>query len=170
VVYDCLFELADMWCTDISAEEYAPRRPTPRPTDGPCSRAAALGAFYTVPVLYLGPGMNASAHTIDVLTSSSMIRTRAGAAVPMAPLLSWIFFGPGSPQSRCAVPVAETQSVLDAVVKLNNMLEPQPLPIPVVSFWSGSDADTVNTTHCSPVAQLAYLTGGHFVPARCLPH
>jgi hypothetical protein len=49
-------------------------------------RAASLGAFdtlgYTVPVLYIGPGMNATLHTHDVLTSASTLRTRKGRAIP----------------------------------------------------------------------------------------
>jgi hypothetical protein len=137
-------------------------------------RAASLGAFdtldYIVPVLYLGPGMNATLHTHDVLTSASTLRTRKGRAIPMAPVISWIFFGSGN-KSRCAVPAAETHAIIDVIETLNSRLSPrrQLLPIPVVSFWFGSDNDTVNRTHCDEVDPLKWLTEGRYVPARCLP-
>jgi hypothetical protein len=134
-------------------------------------RAASLGAFdtldYMVPVLYLGPGMNATSHTHDVLTSASTLRTRKGRAIPMAPVISWIFFGSGK-ESRCAVPAAKTHAIINVIETLNSLVEPQPLPIPVVSFWFGSDSDTVNLTHCDKVDPLTWLTEGHYVPARCL--
>ena len=87
----------------------------------------------------------------------------------MAPFLSWIYFGTGK-EARCAVPTSETLDILAVIEALNGELEPQPLPIPVVSFWFGSDADTVNRTHgCADVEPLEWLTEGKFVPANCLP-
>ena len=139
---------------------------------GGYERAASLGAFdaldFMVPVLYLGPGMNASAHTHDALTSASTLRTRDGRAIPMAPFLSWIYFGNGE-EARCAVPTSATLAIIAVIEALNGELEPQPLPIPIVSFWFGSDVDTVNHTHgCADVEPLEWLSEG-IVPMSCLP-
>ena len=114
-----------------------------------------------MPVLYLGPGMNATNHTLEVLEASSMLRDSAGKPLPMAPLMSWIFFGPGK-DSRCAVPFAELHKVLDVVATYDAA------QLPVVSWWSGSDAGTPNVCNGWNVSQLEWLTEGKLVPERCL--
>ena len=132
-------------------------------------RMAALGAYdgvdYIVPVLYLGTGMNATNHTSYVLSASSMITDTSGTPIPMAPLMSWIWFG--NPHRGCEISFAQAHEMLDVIATWNETR------LPIVSFWSGSDTSGSNTTcgagHPS-LTQFEWMTQAQIVPERCLHH
>ena len=122
-------------------------------------RMAALGAYdgldYIVPVLYLGQGMNATNHTEYVLTASSLLK------IPMAPLMSWIWFGGHG--TGCVVSFAQAHEMLDVLARWDAT------QLPVVSFWSGSD--TAGHNACAGhlnISQFEWLSQGKLVPERCL--
>lgn len=138
-------------------------------------RASRLGLWddvdYLIPVLYLPIGRNATNATLDVLLATAAGKTTSrGDAVPMAPLLSWLYF-----PYQCAVPFDVNHAVLDTIDRFSQRV----LPIPIVQFWSGKDNETSKSQYKSggrnhscpmpPIAQQSWLERANAVPERCLP-
>jgi hypothetical protein len=138
-------------------------------------RAAKLGLWddvdYMIPVLYLPAHANAaraSSWTEDILTCTADAKRRSdGAAIPMAPLMSWLFY-----PSKCAVPYDSIRAVVSTIDRLSALLES---PIPIVHLWSGSDNETSarldeSNRSCAvePIYQRVWLDNAHTVPDRCL--
>eukprot|EP01044_Picomonas_judraskeda_P010451 COSAG03_NODE_1344_length_4287_cov_2823.215377_3_plen_238_part_00 len=132
--------------------------------------AAKLGLFddidYLIPVLYLGKGMDAAAHTETVLRASAKVTDSTGKFVPMAPLLSWIYFG--AADNDCAVSQADTTAVVQTIEKLKAEWDPSRNgSIPIVQLWSGSDAET--SACADKESQHKWLETTKIVPANCIP-
>ena len=144
-------------------------------------RAARLGLWddvdYLIPVLYLPIQPPASSialspaeaanFTADLLAATVAGKTSSrGEALPMAPLLSWLYF-----PWYCAVPYDVTRAVLATLERLSS-----DYPIPIVHLWSGKDNETSHAVwgkynrSCPtpPTAQRDWLERARVVPERCL--
>ena len=102
-----------------------------------------------------------------MLSAAGKMTTSKGKHIPMAPLLSWLYF-----PSQCAVRYGQTQDVLATIDRLGVVLQPQPNPLPIVHFWSGRDNETSSSDPSCAIqstAQLDWLRGASIVPKRCLP-
>ena len=139
-------------------------------------RASALGLWddvaFLIPVLYMGGAKfeNATNRTIEVLTATAGHKTTSrGAAIPMAPVASWLYF-----PNQCAMPFAVAHEILATIERLSYTLPPQPTPFPIVHFWSGKDNETSQASgkdrpcDVPPTAQRDWLEGAQIVPKRCL--
>eukprot|EP01043_Picozoa_sp_COSAG02_P058090 COSAG02_NODE_7170_length_3138_cov_113.769231_1_plen_327_part_00 len=137
-------------------------------------RASRLGLFdemaYTSPSLYMGPNWNHREITTAVLKLSESVTTSAGKPLPLAPYLSWVYFGGAKAVGlRCEVPA----EVMAEQVKI---LMGQPKErVPIVQWWLGQDSwpscpqSCVEQGFCTTnETQLAYMQRGAFVPKRCL--
>ena len=129
-------------------------------------RMARFGAYdgvdFSVPVLYLGRGMNATNHTSYVLSASSLLKKTTGEPIPMVPLMSWIWFGKGL---NCEVTKVQVHEMLDVIATWDAK------QLPVVSWWSGSDTSGHSACPGHPnISQYDWLTTMDLVPSRCLPN
>ena len=120
-------------------------------------RASALGLWddvaLLIPVLYMGGARfeNATNRTIEVLTATAGHKTTSrGAAIPMAPVASWLYF-----PNQCAMPFAVAHEILATIERLSYTLPPQPTPFPIVHFWSGKDNETSQASEGPAVRRAA---------------
>jgi hypothetical protein len=136
--------------------------------------ASKLGLFdemaYTSPSIYMGPSLDHRAITAAVLNLSESVTTSAGKPLPMAPYLSWVYFGGGKTVGlKCEVPA----DVMAEQVQI--MMDLGQARVPIVQWWLGNDGwpscpqSCVEQGFCEKnETQLAYMQRGAFVPKRCL--
>lgn len=133
-------------------------------------RASRLGLFdnvdYLVPVLYLGTNMNATEHTNQVLRETATLTDTQKHHIPMAPLLSWMYFG--GAKTHCAVDYDKNHAIIEMIIMMNNTLKPSGL-INMVQMWSGKDNETTNATTCgSSITQRTWIEHAQIVPLECV--
>lgn len=141
-------------------------------------RASQLGLWddvsHLVPVLYLGGEVDAGAWAQEQLTLASQISNSTGHHVPLAPFLSWKYFGTKRGVAGCAVTPSDAAALIDAIEAVATQIPPQPTPIPIVHWWAGTDMEYANTTvdhKACPInyTQASWLRAVRVVPAHCKP-
>ena len=138
------------------------------------ARASKLGLFddmaFTTPSLYMGPGWNITQLTAAVLRLADSVTTSAGRVLPMAPYLSWVWFGGGKAVGlRCEEPHAVMAKQVQMLLALGSER------VPIVQWWLGKDGwpscpqSCVSQGLCTQnETQLAFFQRGAYVPERCL--
>jgi hypothetical protein len=132
--------------------------------------AAAVGLFddvdFLVPVLYLGGGMNAADHTRTVMQSSAQITDSHGNHIPLAPMLSWVYFSNGT-DNNCAVSQSDVTAVVNTIeqLKVEWATTGTNITVPVVQLWSGQDAET--SACADHTSQEQWLKNTKIVPDNC---
>ena len=96
---------------------------------------------FLVPVLYLGGGMNAAEHTRTVMQASAQITDSHGNHLPLAPMLSWVYFSNGA-DNNCAVSQADITAVVNTIEQLKTGWMGTNITVPIIQLWSGQDAET----------------------------
>ena len=144
-------------------------------------RASRLGLYddvsHLIPVLYLkGDGSSAVEEVEAQLRAAATITNSTGGHIPLAPFLSWLYFGSSGAERYCAVSNSDARAVTAVIERLSRELPPQPRPIPIVHLWSGSDTWRPRGSlgkNCTgwraTCAEDEWLEKTEIVPKRCRP-
>ena len=80
----------------------------------------------------MGPSWNVSEVTSAVLKLSDAVTTSAGKQLPMAPYLSWVFFGgKHTAELKCEVPEKKMNEQVQILMALGKAR------VPIVQWWLG---------------------------------